>query len=421
MRGFYYNNTLMSMAKVKQEAKRQTLVWVANGREGYGVATTVIDQSNCLRKRGWAVIAICFVDGEFVSALKSAGIDVQCLGLDHAPKMLTGGFIQRIKIYRAMQRANKEGRTEALRLLNGVNVSVVATCTPIYLNVVSYLAKAKQGMALWRMASSVQRKPFPFDYRRWVLQWQCWRGKVLAMANSEYTAASLRGGPAQVCANLHGCDSPRFLHGLKPHNRADLGLSDNAKVFAIIGRLDETGDKGQSRFIEALESLGDKLISEHNIHLLLLGGPTDTDFAIRLRNQCNSAALHGRVHMLGFVNDSENYYAAIDVAVNVRLTAEPFGLSVIEAMTTGTPVLAHGLGGPAETIIDGTTGWLTASANVHNLAAGIKRVLRDWNQLNDMSVSAKQHAARHFTLEQEINRWLTIVEPALNSQQQAQN
>lgn len=40
--------------------------------------------------------------------------------------------------------------------------------------------------------------------------------------------------------------------------------------------------------------------------------------------------------------------------------AEPFGLSVIESLATGTPVIAFGLGSMPELIVDGSTGYLVA-------------------------------------------------------------
>lgn len=52
--------------------------------------------------------------------------------------------------------------------------------------------------------------------------------------------------------------------------------------------------------------------------------------------------------------------------------AEPFGLSVVEAMATGTPVVAFSLGSMPEVIDDGVTGFVVT--NVHEAAAAVTRV-----------------------------------------------
>jgi glycosyltransferase involved in cell wall biosynthesis len=52
--------------------------------------------------------------------------------------------------------------------------------------------------------------------------------------------------------------------------------------------------------------------------------------------------------------------------------AEPFGLSVVEAMATGTPVIAFSLGSMPEVIDDGVTGFLVT--DVDGAAAAVSRV-----------------------------------------------
>jgi glycosyltransferase involved in cell wall biosynthesis len=51
---------------------------------------------------------------------------------------------------------------------------------------------------------------------------------------------------------------------------------------------------------------------------------------------------------------------------------EPFGLSVVEAMTCGTPVIAYRRGSMAEVIDDGVTGWLTDS--LEEAVAAVKKI-----------------------------------------------
>jgi glycosyltransferase involved in cell wall biosynthesis len=114
--------------------------------------------------------------------------------------------------------------------------------------------------------------------------------------------------------------------------------------------------------------------------------------------------------MLGHVPDPECYYGLLDVAVNSRIDAEPFGLSVIEAMMMGKPVLVHALGGPAETVIDGRTGWHMPGPRIEDMQAGIARAIGQRAQWGQLGMQARQHALDHFTVTpaaRQLNQILT--------------
>jgi len=74
--------------------------------------------------------------------------------------------------------------------------------------------------------------------------------------------------------------------------------------------------------------------------------------------------LHKYPHarLLGYVTDEQ----LSELYSNARFTAfpfteEPFGLIPLESMACGTPILTYGIQGPAESVIDGRTGWLVGS------------------------------------------------------------
>lgn len=103
----------------------------------------------------------------------------------------------------------------------------------------------------------------------------------------------------------------------------------------------------------------------------------------------------------------------IDVAINSRIDAEPFGLSVVEAMAMETPVLVHASGGPAETVIDGETGCHFHDISVHGFASALKRALQDRNRWCDMGRNARLHVMNGFTVTKEVDRYLDIIGPRI--------
>lgn len=69
-----------------------------------------------------------------------------------------------------------------------------------------------------------------------------------------------------------------------------------------------------------------------------------------------------------------SYYQKADVAINPSLS-EAFGMSLVEAMATETPVIATKIGGMPEIVDDGVTGLITEPGNTQALAEAIIKII----------------------------------------------
>ena len=88
--------------------------------------------------------------------------------------------------------------------------------------------------------------------------------------------------------------------------------------------------------------------------------------------------------------------------------SESFGLSALEALACGVPVIASRVGGLPEVIRDGETGLLAAPGDVPAMAAAAERLLRDRSRWETMSTSAAQDARARFSRDDIVTQYETL-------------
>ncbi|WP_280402757.1 glycosyltransferase [Nocardia carnea] len=119
----------------------------------------------------------------------------------------------------------------------------------------------------------------------------------------------------------------------------------------------------------------------HDTELLLVGGPDDGRLAddpeaVRLLTLAADLGVRDRVHLLGQVPRAEMapLLRSADVAVCTPWY-EPFGITPLEAMACGVPVVAAAVGGLTDTVVDGVTGTLVTPQAPDELADAVRELL----------------------------------------------
>ena len=166
------------------------------------------------------------------------------------------------------------------------------------------------------------------------------RFATLVIAMSETIAAQLTGARVEVV--LDDADRDAFRPARAGAFRLRAGIGDGAPLAVAASRIDTW--KGVE---VALEAWPEVRASRPDAVLAVAGAIVAGKevFADQLRRRAE--ALDGVV-WLGERSDVADLVADADVLVALSTTAEPFGLSVVEALACGVPVVATGLGGHVE-------------------------------------------------------------------------
>jgi glycosyltransferase involved in cell wall biosynthesis len=122
--------------------------------------------------------------------------------------------------------------------------------------------------------------------------------------------------------------------------------------------------------------------------------------------------LAGRVRFLGQRTDVDRILAAAQVSLLVT-NWEGFPLSILEAMRAGLPVVASSVGGVAESVRDGESGYLIPRADVPHLRDRIERLLTDPALRARLGAAGRARFVRDFTLSASVARTLGVYRAAL--------
>lgn len=143
--------------------------------------------------------------------------------------------------------------------------------------------------------------------------------------------------------------------------------------------------------------------------LLLAGEGPETAEAERAAAE---AGVSDRVHFLGEQEDVERVYAASDLFL-LPSEHESFGLSALEALASGVPVIGTDSGGLPEVVQNGRTGFLVDVGDVEAAAERATRLLADEGLRRRMGAAAREDAKSRFDRGAIVERYLALYERTL--------
>ena len=228
-------------------------------------------------------------------------------------------------------------------------------------------------------------------YTRWLIAHM-----DAVVSTSQRTASYLR-RPSRVI--MHGIDATAFRPpaGRRALRRA-LGLPEGFTI-GCFGRIRH--QKGTDVFVEAMLEV---LPHHPGVQALVMGRATagHQSFLHSLRDRVTRAGLESRIRFLpeAPVDAMPRWYQALDLFVAPQRW-EGFGVTPLEAMACGVPVIATPVGAFDELVVEGATGRLVPPGDVRRIRAAVEEVLASPDTLREWSVAARRRVEEGFRIEDE--------------------
>jgi glycosyltransferase involved in cell wall biosynthesis len=184
-----------------------------------------------------------------------------------------------------------------------------------------------------------------------------------------------------------------------------IGMSDNGPIVGVVGRFAE--QKGFTYFIEAAAKT---LVADQRVRFLIVG---DGELRGQLEEQARQLNLGDHIRFTGWQADTAAFIEAMDIAVMPSLY-EGFSLVLLDFMAMGKPIVATGVDGNAEAIIDGESGLLVPARDSGALAEAIITLLRDPQRAAQLGSAARERVRTTFSVQRLANDMMDLYDRTLN-------
>ena len=202
-----------------------------------------------------------------------------------------------------------------------------------------------------------------------------------------------------------------FVNRLSPEK----GVHDLIRAFRLVlprfpeARLWIVGGSGRTPFEYVVGLTTDERVVALRPFYKMTGGGGRDPYLQYLEREAGSE-LAQRILFLGHVAHDEigTHYRRAAVLVSASIWNEPFGISLIEAMMHGVPVVATRMGGMVEIVDDGKTGLLVEPCEPYSLAEAICKLLADESRARKLGENGRQKAIGKYSWSRAADRLLGV-------------
>ena len=175
---------------------------------------------------------------------------------------------------------------------------------------------------------------------------------------------------------------------------------DNANELTIIIVANLIPYKGHNDLIAALAMIQDRLPKRWQLRCV----GRDDGFRVKLEAQIKTLNLDSQIRFMGERTDAAQLLREADIGI-LCSHEEGFSNAILEGMAAGLPMVVTDVGGNAEAIVDGETGFLVAPRDPAGLGAAILKLALDPTVRTKMGAAGRKRVEELYTIEKCVSNY----------------
>lgn len=282
------------------------------------------------------------------------------------------------------------------RLIRSIRPDVIHT-NGFKMHMLGLWAGGRRSPIIWHVHDYISARPLMSRLLR-LHRWQV--SSIIANSDSvKDDVGTTLGRDVRVYRVYNGIDTAVFSPEGPALDLDELsGLPEAPEGTVRVGLVATLGRwKGHAVFLQALASLDPEL----PVRGYVVGGALyqtgGSQYALNdLQDLASSLGLDGRVGFTGFVDEPSQAIRALDIVVHASTEPEPFGLVVVEAMSSARALVASEAGGSAELFDSGENALGYRPGDATELAAQIRRLVQQPEYRRQLGLAGREAAVRRF-------------------------
>jgi glycosyltransferase involved in cell wall biosynthesis len=190
---------------------------------------------------------------------------------------------------------------------------------------------------------------------------------------------------------IHPARVETIYNGLDLGNSVKAAKTSGESLITTVGNVRHV--KGHDVFIKAAAAVVRRF---PQVSFSIAGEVLEPEYFAELQSLVRDLKLSERFHFVGGVANIPEHLSSADIFV-LPSRSEGFSNAIIEAMAASLPVVATDVGGNAEAVKDGVSGFVVPPENSAALAEAICRLLDDPSKASQMGAAGKTLVAERFT------------------------
>lgn len=283
----------------------------------------------------------------------------------------------------------------------GYPASLLCRCASI-----AWRLSGKRRLATFNFHNSTTRPPWYFSIPEYLIDcaviWSSSQMVSVSMAClNTLNSRKAFDGYVDACCIYNGIE----VSGLLPKvNKAQPGDQNPAEVYCLMLATYEPR-KGHVFLLQAFETVVQEF---PDVHLKIHGFGTPSEKQ-KVADEIAHFALENRVSLNDFVLNAGSLIENAAVLVVPSQSYESFGLTIIEAMALGTPVVTTDVGGMPEVLADSHAGFVCSRNDPVAFANAIKCILRDPALASDLGRNGRRAFEQRFTASRMAQQYESII------------